>query len=34
MQPEDPDIVWDTVHEDLPPLITAIKEVLSKNQPG
>lgn len=25
----DPDIVWDTVQEDLPPLITAIKKILS-----
>ena len=28
----DPDIVWDTVHEDLPPLIAAIEELLSKNK--
>ena len=25
----DPDIVWDTVQEDLPPLIAAIKKALS-----
>lgn len=24
----DPDIVWDTVQEDLPPLIAAIKKIL------
>ena len=28
----DPDIVWDTVHEDLPSLIAAIKKVLSSTE--